>query len=138
MVQAHPEALKNERVTQVTLFCFCPLRYKSDTKSWVWRSFERLCNHYIFSNIAEDCILLLTTRRQIVFFFLGGFQKKSQTIPKAEIEKTLMRKMVSEISISFLNPYMVFSCSLVNSLLIARNFHIFTSEIFIENQQVTF
>ena len=30
-----------------------------------------------------------------------------------------------------------FSCSLVNSLLIARNFHIFTSEIFIENQQVT-
>jgi len=26
-------------------------------------------------------------RRQIVFFFLGGFQKKSQTIPKAEIEK---------------------------------------------------
>ena len=24
MVQAHPEALKNERVTQVTLFCFCP------------------------------------------------------------------------------------------------------------------
>ena len=45
--------------------------------------------------------------------------------------------MVSEISISFLSPYMVFSCSLVNSLLIARNFHIFTSEIFIENQQVT-
>ena len=73
-----------------------------------------------------------------MFFFLGGFQKKSQTIPKAEIEKTLMRKMVSEISISFLSPYMVFSCSLVNSLLIARNFHIFTSEIFIENQQVTF
>ena len=24
LVQAHPEALKNERVTQVTLFCFCP------------------------------------------------------------------------------------------------------------------
>ena len=24
MVQAHPEALQNERVTQVTLFCFCP------------------------------------------------------------------------------------------------------------------
>lgn len=31
----------------------------------------------------------------------------------------------------------LFSCSLVNSLLIARNFHIFASEIFIENQQVT-
>ena len=24
LVQAHPEAPKNERVTQVTLFCFCP------------------------------------------------------------------------------------------------------------------
>ena len=23
LVQAHPEAPKNERVTQVTLFCFC-------------------------------------------------------------------------------------------------------------------
>ena len=122
MVQAHPEALKKQ-VVSTTL---TPLIFSYDTNLIQIRG---------YGGLLKGCTTIISFQilQKVAFHFRqeanSGFQKKSH--------KTILSFSYNPKPRLCCQNSFLFYCSLVNSLLIALNFHIFTSEIFIENQQVT-